>query len=205
MYVMNIYDRVVPNFATDTLWVLSVGIILVLFADTVLKLLRHFFIDKAASKTDILMSSAIMDNPSTPTRTSMGRPPTPPSSHRRGGEGGSSSSGTQPAVQPTLGEQQGPTTNDVVYSELMEQRRITAELQRDNIRLMGAATASYHGLYQEGRKVISEASQNSTEEKRLLEAYANQAHEAEMIRVRDLEMSEAARAREALSEGNAER
>jgi ATP-binding cassette, subfamily C, bacterial LapB len=61
MYVMNIYDRVVPNFATDTLWVLSAGIILVLVADTVLKLLRHFFIDKAANKSDILMSSALMD------------------------------------------------------------------------------------------------------------------------------------------------
>ena len=61
MYVMNIYDRVVPNFATDTLWVLSVGIILVLLADTGLKLLRHLFIDKAASKADIQMSSAIMD------------------------------------------------------------------------------------------------------------------------------------------------
>lgn len=61
MYVMNIYDRVVPNMAIDTLWVLSIGIILVLVSDTVLKLLRHFFIDKAASKTDILMSSAIMD------------------------------------------------------------------------------------------------------------------------------------------------
>jgi ATP-binding cassette, subfamily C, bacterial LapB len=61
MYVMNIYDRVVPNFATDTLWVLSAGIMLVLVADTVLKLIRHYFIDKAASKADILMSSAIMD------------------------------------------------------------------------------------------------------------------------------------------------
>uniref|UniRef100_A0A486XP78 Type I secretion system ATPase, LssB family LapB n=1 Tax=Rheinheimera sp. BAL341 TaxID=1708203 RepID=A0A486XP78_9GAMM len=61
MYVMNIYDRVVPNFAIDTLWVLSSGIILVLLADTALKLLRHFFIDKAANKSDILISSAIMD------------------------------------------------------------------------------------------------------------------------------------------------
>ena len=61
LYVMNIYDRVVPNFATDTLWVLSVGIFLMLVADTILKLLRHFFLDKAASKSDILMSSAIMD------------------------------------------------------------------------------------------------------------------------------------------------
>lgn len=61
LYVMNIYDRVVPNFAIDTLWVLSIGIGLMLIADTVLKLIRHFYLDKAASKSDIMMSSAIMD------------------------------------------------------------------------------------------------------------------------------------------------
>ena len=61
MFVMNVYDRVVPNLATHTLWVLASGITLVLLADLVLKLLRHHFVDLAASKTDVMMSSAIMD------------------------------------------------------------------------------------------------------------------------------------------------
>ncbi|WP_019677400.1 type I secretion system permease/ATPase [Arsukibacterium perlucidum] len=61
MFVMNVYDRVVPNLATHTLWVLASGITIVLIADLVLKLLRHHFVDLAASKTDVMMSSAIMD------------------------------------------------------------------------------------------------------------------------------------------------
>ncbi|MDP5207305.1 ABC transporter transmembrane domain-containing protein, partial [Alishewanella sp. SMS9] len=58
---MNVYDRVVPNLATHTLWILASGISLVLVADLVLKLLRHHFVDLAASKTDVMLSSAIMD------------------------------------------------------------------------------------------------------------------------------------------------
>jgi len=61
MFVMNVYDRVVPNLATHTLWILASGITLVLVADLVLKLLRHHFVDLAASKTDVMLSSAIMD------------------------------------------------------------------------------------------------------------------------------------------------
>ncbi|MCF4010551.1 type I secretion system permease/ATPase [Rheinheimera sp. UJ63] len=61
MFVMNVYDRVVPNLATHTLWILASGISLVLVADLVLKLLRHHFVDLAASKTDVMLSSAIMD------------------------------------------------------------------------------------------------------------------------------------------------
>ncbi|KKO48984.1 ABC transporter [Arsukibacterium sp. MJ3] len=61
MFVMNVYDRVVPNMATHTLWILASGITLVLIADLVLKSLRHHFVDLAASKTDVMLSSAIMD------------------------------------------------------------------------------------------------------------------------------------------------
>src|SRR5690606_21025636 len=53
LFVMNVYDRVVPNHATDTLWMLSLGIILVLCADAVLRSMRGWFIDIAASRTDV--------------------------------------------------------------------------------------------------------------------------------------------------------
>src|SRR5690606_15528727 len=56
----NVYDRVVPNFATDTLWVLALGVVLVLVADLVLKMIRIWFVDLAASRIDITLSSTLM-------------------------------------------------------------------------------------------------------------------------------------------------
>ncbi|WP_333609185.1 type I secretion system permease/ATPase [Arsukibacterium sp.] len=61
LFVMNVYDRVVPNSAIETLWVLAAGITLVFALDLILKLLRHYFVDLAASRTDIKLSAIIMD------------------------------------------------------------------------------------------------------------------------------------------------
>jgi ATP-binding cassette subfamily C protein LapB len=61
LFVMNVYDRVVPNHATDTLWVLSLGIILVISADFGLRMMRAWFVDLAASRTDITLSATIME------------------------------------------------------------------------------------------------------------------------------------------------
>ncbi|GKW49788.1 type I secretion system permease/ATPase [Halomonas sp. NCCP-2165] len=60
LFVMNVYDRVVPNQATETLWVLSVGIFLVLCLDLLLKLLRAAFVDLAASRADVTLSASLM-------------------------------------------------------------------------------------------------------------------------------------------------
>lgn len=60
LFVMNVYDRVVPNQATETLWVLSVGIFLVLCLDLLLKLLRAAFVDLAASRADVKLSATLM-------------------------------------------------------------------------------------------------------------------------------------------------
>lgn len=62
MFIMNVYDRVVPNHATDTLWILAVGVILVLCADFGLRMLRAWFVDLAASRIDITLSSTIMEH-----------------------------------------------------------------------------------------------------------------------------------------------
>lgn len=61
LFVMNVYDRVVPNAATATLWVLSVGLFVVLVSDLILKLMRSWFVDLAASRADIRLSSRIME------------------------------------------------------------------------------------------------------------------------------------------------
>ncbi|HEY7883430.1 MAG TPA: ABC transporter transmembrane domain-containing protein, partial [Cellvibrionaceae bacterium] len=60
LFVMNVYDRVVPNFAVETLWVLALGVVLVLVADLVLKMIRIWFVDLAASRIDITLSSTLM-------------------------------------------------------------------------------------------------------------------------------------------------
>ncbi len=51
MFTMNVYDRVVPNFATETLWVLASAVILVICFDGLLKFLRVNFIELAPSRT----------------------------------------------------------------------------------------------------------------------------------------------------------
>ena len=59
LFVMNVYDRVLPNKAISTLWVLASGVIMALIFDYVLKLLRGKLIDAAGRRADILLSSRI--------------------------------------------------------------------------------------------------------------------------------------------------
>ena len=61
LFTMNVYDRVLPNKAVDTLWVLLIGIIFVLIFDFILKLIRAYFIEQAGKRADIRMSSKIFD------------------------------------------------------------------------------------------------------------------------------------------------
>ena len=61
LFVMNVYDRVVPNNAIETLWVLAIGAMTLFTFDTVLKLMRSYFIDVAGKKSDILLSSRIFE------------------------------------------------------------------------------------------------------------------------------------------------
>lgn len=60
LFVLNVYDRVVPNHATETLWVLAIGIFVVLCFDLVLRLMRNAFVDLAASRADVKLSSSLM-------------------------------------------------------------------------------------------------------------------------------------------------
>ncbi|BCA95704.1 hypothetical protein TUM19329_20650 [Legionella antarctica] len=59
LFTMNVYDRVVPNHATDTMWVLASGVALVFIFDTLLKTLRSYFIDIANKHTDLELSATI--------------------------------------------------------------------------------------------------------------------------------------------------
>ncbi|MDV5168061.1 type I secretion system permease/ATPase [Photobacterium rosenbergii] len=59
LFTRLIYDKVVPNQAFDTLWVLTSGIVVIFGFDFLLKYLRSYFIDIASKKSDILLSAAI--------------------------------------------------------------------------------------------------------------------------------------------------
>lgn len=61
LFVMNVYDRVVPNHATDTLWVLALGALFIICADLALRLVRSWFVELAASRADIILSAQIME------------------------------------------------------------------------------------------------------------------------------------------------
>ena len=52
LFVMNVYDRVEPNFAEETLWVLAIGVATVYGFEFVLKMLRSYFVDAAGKSAD---------------------------------------------------------------------------------------------------------------------------------------------------------
>jgi len=61
LFIMNVYDRVVPNHAFETLWVLALGLSIMLVSDLVLRTLRVRFVDLASSRADVKLSAFIME------------------------------------------------------------------------------------------------------------------------------------------------
>ena len=61
MFSMNVYDRVVPNHAVETLWALAIGVCMVLAADLGLRLLRSRFVDEASARIDVQLSAQLME------------------------------------------------------------------------------------------------------------------------------------------------
>ena len=61
LFSMNVYDRVVPNNAVETLWVLAIGISLVLVFNFVLSTARAYVVDAASKRVDIQLSAQIME------------------------------------------------------------------------------------------------------------------------------------------------
>ena len=63
LFVMNVYDRVVPNGADalETLWVLGIGVFIVLLFDLVLRTMRGYFVDLASTRIDVRLSAHIME------------------------------------------------------------------------------------------------------------------------------------------------
>ena len=61
LFVMNVYDRVVPNNALETLWALAIGIAIVYGFDLGLKTLRSHLVELAAKRTDVIVSARLFE------------------------------------------------------------------------------------------------------------------------------------------------
>ncbi len=61
IFIMNVYDRVVPNGAFDTLYAMSVGIFIVYIFDFLLRNLRAHFLDHAGRRADVKISAALFE------------------------------------------------------------------------------------------------------------------------------------------------
>jgi ATP-binding cassette, subfamily C, bacterial LapB len=61
LFTMNVYDRVVPNKAVETLWVLGIGVALIVFGDLLLRSMRAYFLDWASARIDVKLSAQIME------------------------------------------------------------------------------------------------------------------------------------------------
>jgi len=61
LFTMNVYDRVVPNNAVETLWVLAIGITLALLFNMLLSSVRAYVVDTASKRVDITLSAQIME------------------------------------------------------------------------------------------------------------------------------------------------
>ncbi len=61
LFTMNVYDRVIPNNAEETLLVFTIGIVAVYLLDSFLKFTRAYMLELAGKKSDIIMSSIIFE------------------------------------------------------------------------------------------------------------------------------------------------
>jgi ATP-binding cassette subfamily C protein LapB len=61
LFTMNVYDRVVPNRAVETLWVMAIGISLMIIGDLILRTLRGYFLDWANTRVDVKLTARIME------------------------------------------------------------------------------------------------------------------------------------------------
>ncbi|OOF63960.1 type I secretion system permease/ATPase [Rodentibacter pneumotropicus] len=59
LYVMNVYDRVIPNKTYETLWALSIGVVLAISFEFAAKMIRGHLTDIAGKKADLIISSAL--------------------------------------------------------------------------------------------------------------------------------------------------
>ncbi|MFP4313399.1 MAG: cysteine peptidase family C39 domain-containing protein, partial [Alphaproteobacteria bacterium] len=61
LFIMNVYDRVIPNNAIETGWALGIGALTVFVFDFVLKTIRAYLIDLSGRRIDVIAGRRIYD------------------------------------------------------------------------------------------------------------------------------------------------
>ena len=61
LFIMNVYDRVVPNNAVETLWVLAIGVATVFAFEFIMRNMRTYFVDVAGKNADIIIASRLLE------------------------------------------------------------------------------------------------------------------------------------------------
>ena len=61
LFSMNVYDRVIPNQAHETLWALAVGVFIAYVFDFLLRTLRSYFVDTANKRGDNEISAMLFE------------------------------------------------------------------------------------------------------------------------------------------------
>jgi len=62
LFIMNVYDRVIPYNAFETGWVLAIGALTIFGFDFLMRSLRGYFIDIAGRKLDVIVGGRIYDH-----------------------------------------------------------------------------------------------------------------------------------------------
>ncbi len=61
LFMMNVYDRIIPNQAFETGWVLAIGVLTVYGFDFLMRSLRAHFLDLSGRKIDVVVGRRIFD------------------------------------------------------------------------------------------------------------------------------------------------
>lgn len=61
LFIMNVYDRVIQTQSLPTLWALTVGVIIAILFDFILKLMRGLLLDGAGKRIDLGVSSSLFE------------------------------------------------------------------------------------------------------------------------------------------------
>jgi len=62
LFMKNVFDRVLPNNAIETLWAMSIGIFFILVFDLIFSLFRAYYLGKAGKSADLIMSNKIFSH-----------------------------------------------------------------------------------------------------------------------------------------------
>ncbi len=62
LFIMNVYDRIIPNSAFESLWVLAIGMFIVAILDFILRMTRIYFVDMAGRNADIKLQRIFLKN-----------------------------------------------------------------------------------------------------------------------------------------------